>query len=293
MQGFERQADGLRGITGGRGMQVIAVASGKGGVGKTQIAVNLAIALQRRGRSTLLLDADLGLANVDVLLGLRPEHNLEHVIEGELSLEDILVEGPAGIRIVPAASGVCRLANLSLHEQCGLISAFSTLPLDVDTMVVDTATGVDEIVLGFCGAASDAVVVLCDEPASLTDAYALVKLLSRERGVRRFQVLCNRVRSRSHGDALFRRFLAVCDRFLDVSLCHFGSIPEDAVFSQAAQLRKAVVETHPGSAAGAALKELAARADKWDVPRTSAGRPMFFLERMLADLPVRPTVEAC
>jgi len=282
MRGFERQAEGLRRLATPRGVRVIAVASGKGGVGKTQIAVNLAVALAGRGHSTLLLDADLGLANVDVLLGLRPSASLEQVIAGEVNLEDILIEGPAGLRIVPGGSGVSRLANLTPREQGGLVSAFSSLPIDVDVMVVDIATGIDQAVLGFCGAASEVVVVLCDEPASLTDAYALVKLLSRERGIERFRILCNRVRSGPHGQALFRKFLAVCDRFLDIGLDHFGSVPEDPAFGQAARVQRAVVECFPSSAAGVALKELAVRADKFNVPRSPAGGPHFFVERMLA-----------
>jgi flagellar biosynthesis protein FlhG len=159
--------------------------------------------------------------------------------------------------------------------------------------VVDIATGIDRLVLGFCGAASDVVVVLCDEPASLTDGYALVKLLSRERGIQRFQILCNRVRSRNHGQELFHKFLAVCDRFLDVSLSHFGSVPEDSVFSHSARIQRAVVECFPSSAAGAALKELAVRADKFNVPRNPAGGPTFFVERMLASMPAMPVAEAC
>lgn len=293
MHGFERQVSGLRGIARPKDVRVIAVASGKGGVGKTQVAVNLAVGLAQTGQSTLLLDADLGLANVDVLLGLHPDTSLEQVLDGQRSLEDTIVEGPAGLRIVPAASGVSRLANLSTREQGGLISAFSSLPIDLDVMVVDTATGVGSGVLGFCGAASDVVVVLCDEPASITDAYALIKLLSKERGVSQFQVVSNRVRNKAHGAALYRKILAVCDRFLDVSLCHFGSIPEDAVFSQSAYLQKAIVERFPSSAAGSALKELAFRADRWKAPRTSAGRPLFFVERMLAAVPAAPSAEAC
>jgi flagellar biosynthesis protein FlhG len=282
MQGFERQVASLRRLAGHKGVRVIAVASGKGGVGKTQVAVNLAVGLAQQGHSTLLLDADLGLANVDVLLGLRPTASLEHVLDGSVALEDVLIDGPAGLKIVPASSGVSALANLSLHEQCGLIAAFSGLPLDLDYMIVDTATGVDRGVLGFCAAATDVAVVLCDEPASITDAYALIKLMSRERGVQQFQVICNRVRNAAHGTALYRKFLAVCDRFLDVSLCHFGSIPEDAQVRKAAHLQCALVDCYPSSSAGSALKRLAARADSLSETRASNGRPVFFVERMLA-----------
>jgi flagellar biosynthesis protein FlhG len=292
MRASENQAVAPR-IAPASGVTTIAVASGKGGVGKTQIAVNLAVALAQRGRKTLLLDADLGLANVDVLLGLKPAASLEHVMSGERELDDIVVAGPAGLKIVPGASGISRLANLSPLEQSGLVSAFSSLTLAADVMVVDVATGVDRLVLGFCGAASEVVVVLCDEPASLTDAYALVKVLARERGIRRFRVLCNRVRSRVHGQALFARFLAVCDRFLAVSVTHFGNVPEDAVFSRAAEAQRAVVDCFPSSAAGAALKELAARADRFDVPRIPSGGPTFFVERMLAAMPASFAAEVC
>ncbi len=282
MQPFDDQAAGLRRIAGSKAVKVIAVASGKGGVGKTHVAVNLAVALAQAGRATLLLDADLGLANVDVLLGLRPAANLEQVLAGELALEEVVMDGPARLKIVPAASGVSRLARLSLLEQNALIGAFSSLPLNVECMVVDTATGIDNGVLGFCGAAHEVVVVVCDEPASITDAYAVIKLAARERGVERFQVLCNRVRDAAHGRALFRKLQSVCDRFLDVGLLHFGSVPEDTALLRAVRQQRAVVEKYPSSPSGLAFKELAGRADKWPISESAAGRPVFFLERTLA-----------
>ena len=276
-----------------RGIRVIAVTSGKGGVGKTQVAVNLASALAERGKSTLLLDADLGLANVDVLLGLKPQANLKQVLDGELPLGDVIIELSNGLKVVPAASGVSSLANLSAREQCGLIGAFSELESDVDFMILDTATGADSGVLGFCGAASEVIVMLCDDPASITDAYALIKLLSRERGVTRFRILCNRVRNAMHGRVLFEKFLAVCDRFLTVSLCHVGSIPEDSGVRLAGQMQRALVDFYPSSPAALALKDLAVRADSWNVLDESAGRPIFFLERMLASGHTGPNAEAC
>jgi len=257
------------------------VTSGKGGVGKTHVAINLAIALSQRGRSVLLLDADLGLANVDVMLGLNPTINLAHVIEGAVDLNDVLLDGPCGIKIVPASSGVSRLADLSAQEQGGLIAAFSSLPWNPEFMVVDTATGIDRTVARFCQAAHEVIVVLCDEPASLTDAYALVKVLSREQRVRRFQVLCNRVRNEQHGRALFGTLLAVCDRFLDISLGYFGSIPDDDAILRSTQRQRAVVEAFPSSAAGRAFKDLALRADRWIGGHHSSGGLAFFLDRSL------------
>ncbi len=279
---LDDQASGLRRLVAGGRVKVIAVTSGKGGVGKTNISVNLAVAMAQRGRSTLLLDADLGLANVDVLLGLQPSANLSQVVNGELGLEEIIIDGPAGIRIVPAASGVSSMSMLGAREQGGLISAFAGLPFGVDVMVVDTAAGIDGTVMGFCQAADQVLVVVCDEPASITDAYAMVKVLSRDRGVKRFQVLCNRVRDVGHGAALFRKLVTVCDRFLDVALEHCGNVPEDASLGRAVRLQRAVVEGFPSSPSGRAFKELARRADNWSVPATTSGQPAFFLERSVA-----------
>ncbi len=272
-----------RAFAGGRrGPKILAVTSGKGGVGKTQVAMNLAVALAGRGQSTVLLDADLGLANVDVLLGLEAVSNLDHVLKGDRELADILLDGPAGLRIVPAATGVSRLADLSPGEIAGMLGLLSMLPDDLDAMVIDTAPGIGPGVLSFCAAASDVLIVLCDEPTALTDAYALIKVLARERGVKRFQILCNRVRHGLHGRALFEHFVAICDRFLDVSLCHLGSIPDDPAFEAALKERAAVVTSRPSSPSGAAFKELAERADKLNVLEASVGRPTFLVERTLA-----------
>lgn len=275
------QASGLRRLTGAGGVKVIAVTSGKGGVGKTNVAVNLAVSLARQGCATLLLDADLGLANVDVVLGLHPRATLSQVLSGELELADILLDGPAGLKVIPASSGVSRMADLSLREQSGLISAFSSLPCAPEVMIVDTGSGIDRTVTGFCQAAHEVVVVVCDEPASVTDAYALIKVLSRERAVTRFQILCNRVRNEQHGRTLFAGLLAVCDRFLDVSLGYFGMIPEDLCVRRAVRQQQAVVEAFPSSPAGRGFKILAGRADKWPTPVETSGRPAFFLERPL------------
>lgn len=275
------QAAGLRQMSASRPVRVIAVASGKGGVGKTNVSVNLSVAMAQAGRRVMLMDADLGLANVDVLLGLQPRRNLSHVLNGEADLEEILVDGPSGISIVPAASGVARMADLDPAEHVGIIRAFSEMTRPLDVLVVDTAAGLHDSVISFCRAVQEVLVVVCDEPASITDAYALIKVLSRDHGISRIRVLANMVRGSEEGRALFRKLTAVCDRFLDVILDHAGSIPYDEYLRKSVQRQKAVTEAYPGSPSAKAFKELARKADTWPVPVGSSGKIEFFVERLV------------
>ena len=266
-------------------VQVIAVTGGKGGTGKSSVAVNLATALAQAGRRTLLLDGDLGLANVDVLLGLAPRYTLEHVLRGERTLEEVIVQSSAGVRVVPAASGVARMAALSRTEQAGIIQAFAALAEPLEMLVVDTAAGICESVLQFCQSAQQVLVVLRDEPAALTDTYALIKVLSRERGVRQFRVLANMTRERGQGELLFRRLQRVTDRYLEVALDYAGEIPQDAALQRAVQTQRAVIELFPTCPAAQAFRGLARAASRWPLPAGPSGRIEFFFERMLA----RPT----
>jgi flagellar biosynthesis protein FlhG len=264
-----------------RPVKVIAVTGGKGGVGKTTVSVNLAGALARLGRRTLLLDGDLGLANVDVLLGISPRYTLAHVLAGERSLEEVIVQAPQGFRVVPAASGIARLASLSEAEHVGLVRAFSGLDDGTEVMIVDTPAGIAPGVLQLAQAAQHVLVVVCDEPASITDAYALVKVLSRSHGVARFQILANMVRERGGGQALFQNLSRVTSRFLDVTLEFAGEIPEDPSLRKAIREQRTVVDAYPGCPAARALKELATRADNWPVPAGTRGNIEFFAERLV------------
>jgi flagellar biosynthesis protein FlhG len=275
------QADGLRRLRSARPVKVLTVTGGKGGVGKTNIAANLGIALALLGRRVMLLDADLGLANVDVVLGLHPAHNLGHVLRNERRLEEILVTGPAGLRVVPGASGLAELARLSPAQHAGIIHAFSELTEDLDTLLVDTAAGLSEGVLRFCEAAHEVLVVVCDEPTSITDAYALIKVLSTERHVRRFRIVTNMTHQGGDGRTLFEKLLRVTERFLQVTLDHAGSIPYDDRVWRAVQLQVPFVTAFPTSVAAAALKKLAHRADSWEAPREARGNIEFFVERLL------------
>lgn len=261
--------------------RVIAVTSGKGGVGKTNIAVNLSVALAGRGDRVLLFDADLGLANVDVALGLKPSFDIQHVLSGERRLEEILVDGPAGVKVVPASSGVARMASLSPAERVGLVQAFSSLPLPVDVLMVDTGAGIDSTVLTFAAACQELIVVVCDEPTSLTDAYALIKVLNQECGVKRFQLLANMVDSDSRGRALYERLSRVADSYLNVSLGYLGAVPRDDFLRRAVRARRPVVLEYPAAAASRALTRIADSIATWPEASGSGGLG-FFMERLVA-----------
>ena len=263
-------------------VRVIAVASGKGGVGKTSVSINLAAALVNAGQRTLLLDTDLGLANVDGMLGLSPRFTLADVFAGRCELQDTLLEGPRGLWVVPAASGKRHMTELLPQQHVGLVHAFCQLDLPVDAMVVDNAAGISDSVLTFCQAAQDVIVVVCDEPASVTDAYALIKVLSRERGVTRVQVLANQVNNAIEGRQLFEKLERVSARFLDVTLHYLGSIPRDEWLRRAIQRQEAVVEAFPGCPSALAFRDIARRAASWQAPLGPRGGVEFFMERLVA-----------
>jgi flagellar biosynthesis protein FlhG len=264
-----------------RPVKVIAVAGGKGGVGKTSVAVNLGIALAARRLEVLLLDADFGLANADVLLGLTPRRSLADVLAGACRLQDVILPGPRGLQLVPAASGIGSMANLATPQHAGIIHAFSELTRRLDVLLIDCAAGLSNSVTTFARAAHHVLVVVCDEPASLTDAYALIKVLSREHGVGRFAVLANQVRAAADGQNLYEQIRRVCDRFLDVTLEFAGHVPWDEYLRRSVRARQAVVEAYPSSPSARALKVLAGVADNWVVPQEARGHLEFFVERLV------------
>ncbi len=272
-------------------VNVIAVCSGKGGVGKTNVAANIAVALGKSGRNTCLLDADLSLANVDVLLGLQPRFNLSHVVNGEVDLQSTLLSGPGDIRIVPASSGNFSMTNLPPAAQAAIIQAFGGLGSQPEVLVVDTAAGIDPEVARFVQAAQHAVVVICDEPASLTDAYALIKVFSTHYGISRFSVLTNQSRRKQDGRKLFRKLVKVADQFLDVVLRHVGDIPHDQYLVKAVQEQRAVVDAYPNSRSGLAFQRVARAIDALGPGHDVSGGIQFFFERLLnVDLTMRGKV---
>jgi flagellar biosynthesis protein FlhG len=275
------QASGLRQMVNPRPVRTIAVTGGKGGVGKTNVSVNLGVAAAEMGQKVMLLDADLGLANIDVVLGLHPEYDLSHVMRGERALEEILVEGPAGLQVVPGASGLQSLAELSPAEHTGLIRAFSELAADTELLIVDTAAGISDTVLSFSRAAHEIVVVVCDEPASITDAYAIIKLLNRDYGHQRFRVLANMVRSAQEGRELFNKMCRVTDRYLDVTLGFMGAIPFDESLRKAVRTQRPVVQAFPRSRVAQVFRSLAKKIETWPQPQGANGQVQFFVERLI------------
>jgi flagellar biosynthesis protein FlhG len=264
-----------------RPVQVIAISGGKGGVGKSNISVNLGVALAELRRRVVLLDADLGLANIDVLLGIKATHTLADVLAGTHSLRDVLVTGPAGLKIVPASSGVQRMASLTPAEHAGLIHAFNDLSDQVDILLIDTAAGISDTVVSFVRAANEVIIVVCDEPSSITDAYALIKLLNKEYDLQRFRVVANMTRSTQEGIQMFNKLNGVCERFLDVTLQYVGHVPFDENVRKAVQRQKALVEFAPTSKAAVAIRGLAKAVDQWPLPHGPTGRLEFFVERLL------------
>jgi len=262
-------------------IRCIAITGGKGGVGKTNISINLATSLSRLNKRVMLLDADFGLANVDVVLGLNPEKNLLHVLENQCSLKDILVEGPENIKIVPASSGVKRMANLNSLEQSGLISAFSELGDDLDVMIIDTAAGISDSVVHFARAAGEVIVVVCDEPASIADAYALIKVLSKDYAVHKVNVISNQVESKAHGEMLFNQILKVINKYLDVSVTYLGSIPEDSYLKKAVKRQLAVTTAYPRSRSAQAFKDIAKKINSRKIEENSSGNLEFFAEQLV------------
>lgn len=261
---------------------VISVTSGKGGVGKTNLSVNLACCLALAGKRVVLLDADLGLANVDVLLGLTPPLNLFHLFHEGATLSDILFDTPHGFRILPASSGMSEMLTLSTGQKLELLEAVDELEETLDFLIVDTGAGIHDNVVYFNLAAQERIVVLTPEPTSLTDAYALLKVLKLRHGVERFRVLINMSPDEKSAKSMFARLHAACDHFLDgVSLDYMGFIPRDSMVRKAVVNQIPFAVASPDCPAGRAMKQIAASVQNWEAPENLDGNIKFFWKKLL------------
>ncbi len=238
--------------------RVIAVTSGKGGVGKTNIVANLAIVLQRRGRRVLILDADLGLANIDIIYGLYPEHTIDSVINGERELHQIIAAGPEGVSLIPASSGIQDLSHLSEGQKINLLNEFDLLNTRYDILLVDTGAGISSNVIYFNLAAQERIIVVTPEPTSITDAYALMKVLFQHHGIKDFTLLMNMVTSEREAQSVFDHLSRVIERFLNgICLDFAGYIPLDDHVRRAVSRRRPVVGLHPDAPSSLGFSRLA------------------------------------
>ncbi len=262
-------------------VRVITVSSGKGGVGKSNVVVNLAYAFDRIGKKVLILDADLGLANIDVLLGLTPKENITHVLQGKRHLQEVLVNGPGSIRIMPASSGVQELTRLTDEQKLLFLEILDELESEIDILLVDTGAGISDTVLYFNVAAQERIVVVTSEPTSLTDAYALIKVLHTRHGERYFKILVNSVPDEKTGKSVFAKISKVAEHFLDgISLDFLGIIPHDTHVPKAVIQQRPLLEVFPAAPSAKAFYAIAEKIRKSPL-NLNHGNVKFFWKRLL------------
>lgn len=263
--------------------RVISITSGKGGVGKTNIVGALAVALSELGHKVLILDADLGLANIDIIFGVNPKHNIGHVLSGEKSLKDIIVNGPKGIRIIPAGSGFVNLTHLTDGQKLSLIGEFEALEDDFDFFLIDTGAGISTNVTYFNLAADECIIVVTPEPTSVTDAYAMIKVMATDYGEKRFKLLMNMVKDEKEAKTVYMSLCNAADSFLNgIVLEYLGFIPIDEKVRAAVLQRKPFLNLFPQSGASRHIREVAG--DLLDNHRSAAvnGNIKFFMKRYMA-----------
>ena len=243
--------------------RVITVTSGKGGVGKTSIAVNLAIQMQRLGKRVIILDADFGLANIEVMLGIRPQYNLADLMFRGKTLTEIITRGPEDIGFISGGSGIQELARMTKEQVMYLTQKLVELDSMADVIIVDTGAGIADNVLEFVTASSEVVLVATPEPTSITDAYALLKALNRRAGFSRehtsIQMISNRVGSETEGKSLYEKMSVVVDKFLNIQPEFLGIIPQDDMISKAVMVQKPITMAYPNAPAAKAMQTIAAK----------------------------------
>lgn len=259
-------------------MKVISITGGKGGIGKTTISVNLATAFAKSGKRVLLFDADLGLANVDVLLGMKPKLTINDFINGKCQLNDVCIKGPYGIRVIPSASGIQNLADLSAEQSIELIRSFSTLSHEIDVMLIDMASGISRQVIELTHAAQNIVISVCNDPSSLMDSYAVIKVLHQQHGREKFGIVVNKVKSQREGYNVFAKFQETILRFMNIEVQYLGFIPVDDYVNIAARENVSVVDRFPLAPASIAFCDLSRGMYQWieDDAAVSGGIHYFF-----------------
>ena len=264
-------------------LRVITVTSGKGGVGKSNIVVNLGLALARMGQKVLLIDADLGLANLDILLGLSPRFTIHDLLSLRRSLSEVLVEGPEGIKILPASSGIPELADLDKHQKMFLLNELDEYSESIDVVLIDTGAGISRNVLFFNIAALERIVVANNEPTSITDAYALIKILASKHGENHYKLLVNGLSKPQEGEMVYRTMLRVTERFLGkgISLEYLGVIPYDEAIPRAVLKQQPVLSLFPRAKVSQCFGSLAKKLWDSSAPTEMGSNIKFFWRRLL------------
>ncbi len=260
---------------------VYSITSGKGGVGKTAVVANLAYTLAMLGKRVLILDADLGLANIDVVFGLAPAYNLNHFFAGDLELQQILVDGPMGIKILPAGSGVQKFTHLDSQQKMRLLDGLDAMHGHFDYVLIDTEAGIADNVTYFNTAAQEIIVVTTPEPTAITDAYALMKLLSTAFHEKNFNLVVNQIQNEDDALDVFRKLTMVANRYLDISINYLGSIPEDRQMFDAIRRQRVICELHPSSKITLAFQNLARRICAEPSQAAPKGNIQFFWKKLL------------
>ena len=238
--------------------KIITITSGKGGVGKSSIVSNMAYILGANRESTYIFDADLSLGNIDIMFGMVPKFSIMDLLEGNKKIGEIVVEGPCGIRIIPGTSGVSELSNLTVEERNILLSSFQELP-EYDFLLVDTSAGISSNVVYFNSISEDIFVIVTPDPASITDSYAVIKVLFKKTGRKDFNIIVNMARDESEALEIYKKLLSVTDKFLDVYLNFIGYIPMDRNINLATKRQKLWVENFPDTQATTALLKICNR----------------------------------
>ena len=258
------------------GLRVLAVSSGKGGVGKTNIVANLSYALSKRGKKVLVVDADLGLNNIDILLGLASKKHIGHVLSGESNVEEIILQGPEGIHVLPAGDGLQELTQLEPEKKMVLMDELDRISRDYDYLIFDTGAGISPNVTFFCSAAHETFLIATTEPTSLTDVYALMKILHNNHSQKHFRLIVNSVSSEREAQGVYRNLTAVTDRFLkDVAVEYLGYILHDPNVPKAIRQQKAFLEIYPFSKFSGCINELAEKISN-EKPKSGEGNQPYF-----------------
>ncbi len=264
-------------------IKIIAVTGGKGGIGKTTISVNLAVSMAKAGKRVLLFDADLGLANVDVLLGLKPKLTINDVVEGRCSLDEVCLSGPYGIKIIPGASGIQSLTDMPRAHSVALIQSFESMAEKMDVMIIDTAAGISRQVIDFTNASQHIMLSLCNDPSSLMDSFAVIKILNQQYARRQFGIVVNKVKNMREGYQVFLRFQETVAKFMNVQIEYLGFIPRDDYIAIAARENASIVDRFGFAPAALAIQQISQGMNAWLDEKETHGGIQYFFESILHD----------